>query len=435
MSLYESINNSLLDTEVVRKIICFYTEIDATDEKKQKSELYSKIVTQEDTSFDSEKYKEDFNDLLNFAYSKLYNNLKLRCENKYDTFSFNIDVLKKIFEECDTYDKFQSKVSSVKDSELKNDLRQMKFLLSGRKEAGTIEEALSYKSAKQTISEEEIKELAPYIVLDDMIRSKFQNRKDYVMGFHINSDKTYEVDETNEPDEIKFYVNAGDNTCKVATLFAEKCEQRNLKYYFKVADPNRGEEDRSDKMCIYSALKNASTFYSILQEIKQENPDIIFKDAPILTGKIVDGIGIASDFKQEGKINGTYNNVVSYICIDALNKVFKGIDKKEIKNLIEQQPEFVESVKKELQSRMVNLGRAKDKLSIKKSDRSILKKSKMAGERDNSNESTPSLISMQNVKNSIKKSKISISEINITIRKIRDKIKNKLFGRDEGMDK
>ena len=95
MSLYESINNSLLDTEVVRKIICFYTEIDATDEKKQKSELYSKIVTQEDTSFDSEKYKEDFNDLLNFAYSKLYNNLKLRCENKYDTFSFNIDVLKK----------------------------------------------------------------------------------------------------------------------------------------------------------------------------------------------------------------------------------------------------------------------------------------------------------------------------------------------------
>lgn len=54
---------------------------------------------------------------------------------------------------------------------------------------------------------------------------------------------------------------------------------------------------------------------------------------------------------------------------------------------------------------MVNLGRAKDKLSIKKSDRSILKKSKMAGEKDNSNESTPSLISMQNVKNSIKNPK------------------------------
>lgn len=60
---------------------------------------------------------------------------------------------------------------------------------------------------------------------------------------------------------MKFYLNAGIDTYKVAQLFQQKCEQAKLNYYFKVVNAVKDYEfRRTDKMCIYTEFKDAKNF-------------------------------------------------------------------------------------------------------------------------------------------------------------------------------
>ena len=48
---------------------------------------------------------------------------------------------------------------------------------------------------------------------------------DGVMGFHVNPQNLhiYDIDRKRENDELKFYINAGIDTYKFASLFQERC--------------------------------------------------------------------------------------------------------------------------------------------------------------------------------------------------------------------
>lgn len=74
---------------------------------------------------------------------------------------------------------------------------------------------------------------------------------------------------------MKFYINAGTDTYKFASLFQEKCENLGLNYYFKVAHAYKeAEYKRNDKMCIFTERKDAEKFLEVIQQVKEEGKQL-----------------------------------------------------------------------------------------------------------------------------------------------------------------
>ena len=87
----------------------------------------------------------------------------------------------------------------------------------------------------------------------------------------------------------RLYVNADyDVTLNFMEQFANKCEQRNIPFYFKTADfkANVGEGSliRDESLVIYSDNQHFLDYVNICDEIKRENPDMKFYSPPIFTG-------------------------------------------------------------------------------------------------------------------------------------------------------
>lgn len=228
-----------------------------------------------------------------------------------------------------------------------------------------------------------------------------------VMGFHINAEKKMDLNRKNEKNELKFYINTGDDTCKVASLFRDKCEKAKMNYYFKVINPYK---DRlgADRLCIYSEMKHAQDFFSMLQEIKQENPQIKFEKPQMMVGKFDDWLGIASDYSEEKYVGTSYNVAMSNICLRALNKIFEENKEKGIKENDIQDAELIEQLKEELAFQAQKMGYSKDKICIKPSAKSILKKIDTSKAKQ---EHRTGILQIQNVISSVKKANIGISEI------------------------
>ena len=96
------------------------------------------------------------------------------------------------------------------------------------------------------------------------------------MGFHVNPQnlQLYDTGVKKQNGEMKFYINAGTDTYKFASLFQERCEELGINYYFKVIDARRTEEyNRNDKMCIYTEQKEAEKILEIIQKVIQEHPE------------------------------------------------------------------------------------------------------------------------------------------------------------------
>lgn len=166
-----------------------------------------------------------------------------------------------------------------------------------------------------------------------------------------------------EKSEMKFYINAGIDTYKVARIFQEKCKENNLNYYFKVANANKGEHCRADKMCIYTSFKNAEKFLDIIREIKIENPDIIFDKPPIFTGRIDDFIGVGTDHIGGGS---SYNSIMSKICLESMEKVFNGIKREDIMEHIKMHPEKLQELENEIIGKAKEFGLSEEKLCVEK---------------------------------------------------------------------
>ena len=165
------------------------------------------------------------------------------------------------------------------------------------------------------------------------------------MGFHVNPNKIGEIDRPLEENELKFYINAGVDTFRVAEMIWQQCIKQSINYRFKVVNPLRAgdEVSRPDRLCIYMKTEHAPIFYSMLNKIKNEHPEIKFLNPPMLTGRLCGFIGVGSDPE-----NTSYNYLQCSILEKAVKKVFGDVSKSEIAIQVDLNPnklrEFREAV-------------------------------------------------------------------------------------------
>ena len=199
----------------------------------------------------------------------------------------------------------------------------------------------------------------------DLMNNRFSGGEGS-MGFHVYP-QNLQITDTGidrENADIKFYLNAGIDTYRVAQLFQRKCEQSKLNYYFKVVNAERIEEyKRSDKLCIYTEFKDAEKFLEIVREIKKENPDINFKNPPILTGKIDNFIGIGMDHIDKNK--GSYNGKMSNVCYEAISDIFKNTPRASIPALIDKHPEILYKLREIIKQQAKEMGLDPEKICVK----------------------------------------------------------------------
>ena len=197
----------------------------------------------------------------------------------------------------------------------------------------------------------------------NLIKNRFDGDPG-VMGFHIYPQLLQIMDTgmDREKGEMKFYLNAGIDTYKVAQLFQQKCEQAKLNYYFKVVNAVKDYEfRRTDKMCIYTEFKDAKKFLEIIREIKVENPDINFQQPPILTGRIDGFVGTGMD-NVKGK--NSYNGIMSKVCYDAVTSTFQNISREQIPALIDRHPEILYKLKEKIKQRAKEMGLDPEKICV-----------------------------------------------------------------------
>ena len=420
MNLYDSIKNSMEDNKKIKQLIDFYTE-----SEDPKREIYNKLVSAtESRDFDKEKYIKDYETLIvKPTMEALYRNIEKRINLNEDVFGKNSLILKNVFKECSTYEELEKKIESTFDEKRKNALKKCSWVLNTPKgnfdEYNLTGDQLGwYEEAKEFFSDEEIYSLAPFVELKRRMEQYLQVSED-VMGFHVNSEKKMDLDRNNERNDLKFYINAGDDTCKVASYFRDKCETRNMNYYFKVVNPHKDDLNRSDKLCIYSELKDIQDYLGILQEIRKENPEFIFEQPPMMVGNFENWIGVSTDYSGDKyDCPKSYNEAMSNICLKALDKVCK---ENKIGSSNNEKMNITEQLKEEIVLQAQKIGYSKDKVCIKNSIKRTLQKMDL-----NSTKNKEKMLKIQNIKTGIKNSKISILEIKNIIDRVKLKIVDKL---------
>lgn len=383
MNLYDSIKSPFENADTLTRIIDIYSNMEESD-----NDLYSKLIVDTETqSFDRQKYIGEYEELIRKpTLAELYSNLFLQANKDEELWGILQSVWQKVFQECSSYTELQEKINPIiNDEGLRNTLAGIG---NGVNDLDNIIEELDEENffmppvyekvadALEHFSSEELKQIAPYVVIYDKMTRHLDTVNTGSMGFHVNAEKIMHPTRKNEENEIKFYINAGDDTCKIASLFRERCKEQNLNYYFKVANPYENEEDRTDKLCIYSSLNDAQKYFEILQEIKKENPQISFGEPPILTGRVDKWLGVASDYKGDRKNQrDTYNSKMSDIVVKAIDKTLKGVNRKDIPEMIRNNSYLMELIKKEVVSMSSKIGYSKEKNAIRKSDKIKLSKS------------------------------------------------------------
>lgn len=114
----------------------------------------------------------------------------------------------------------------------------------------------------------------------------------------------------------------------------------------------KDEYKRNDKMCIFTEKKDTEKFLEVIQQVKEENPDIIFKSPPLLTGKIEGNIGVGMDnISTEGK---SYNQEISTICFETIKEFFKDMPRDPIPEFIKANPQVIEQLQSEMITKVQN---------------------------------------------------------------------------------
>lgn len=116
---------------------------------------------------------------------------------------------------------------------------------------------------------------------------------------HISSDRiTFQDAPVNI--EHSLYMNIDSRGIhKFSELFIKKCEEKKLPYNFVVSDHNM---HRDDSFILYSDTDHLLEYYQTLNEVLNENADLkqYLSRPPILTGKVDNYIGYATEAVQDG---------------------------------------------------------------------------------------------------------------------------------------
>ena len=383
MNLFDKITNPFEDNETVRKILDIYCNAkvnNGTEEINDAEDLYKRVIDYGKENENSQiEYMSEFDRYIRLPnLDKLYANIGLE---DFEAFDKQVEEKQK---------KIEAKpISDIEKQEMIDDLHkktmyplsQLKILFNTFKsfseiekvyhEQGIakIEQVLNNIAFYPSQKEKYMQELQQFGLTEKQIKNREimatfrrkMNNKFYggegIMGFHVNPQnlQVYDTGINVEKGEMKFYINAGTDTYKFASLFQERCEGLGLNYYFKVVDAYKQDEyERNDKMCIYTERQDAEKFLEVIQQVKEENPDIILKNPPLLTGKIEGNIGVGMDnISSEGK---SYNQEMSTICFETIKEFFKDMPRDQISEFIKANPQVIEQLKSEMIAKVQSTG-------------------------------------------------------------------------------
>lgn len=169
-----------------------------------------------------------------------------------------------------------------------------------------------------------------------------------LMGYHIYKSKFGNVWDGSDS-IVKFYINVGEDTYEFSKLFKQKSEEHDLNYAYKVVNPEKYEEKRADKMCIYMGLRDVEEYTEIIREIREEHPEFDYKDSSPLMGSIDDWIGVGAD-PDNFAYARSYNESRAFLIENALRLVFGNISEKKIRIMLEKnRADTIEKLRAEIE--------------------------------------------------------------------------------------
>lgn len=161
----------------------------------------------------------------------------------------------------------------------------------------------------------------------------FLNRFNILNGYHVENQGHYFTHVFSSDNYLqnidllqhRLYLNTDHNDAyKFVQIFADKCENKGIPFYFKVAyfeDMDMIKEFslmRDESIVVYAEDKFLPEYVNICNEIKKENPNLYFNQPPIFTG-IIDGfIGYGGESKNHST---SYNRIRSDIMTKAITSV------------------------------------------------------------------------------------------------------------------
>lgn len=288
MDIYNKIENPLLDDDVVKKVMEDLGKSALPGETKP----FYTILTENHNSKDTTSY--DLKAVDEF-YVTVFNIWKKSFLNKYN----NSDTLS-TYSAYDIFDEIR-----------RGRLAKIKSALDISPEFTTKKEIEDYFSSQG---------LGGYIGKDDFMYLS------YAPYFHfrtvdIKPDKgdTYHTKNIHH----RLYLNIDrKNIHKVAKKIVEKCEAKDLSFYFKILESSTIEKDES--LVLYSSDENLLSYYEILQEIGKEMPEITQNtERPVLlAGLLDDWIGYGTEPDIPGS-RLSYNKLRSNIMEEALDSTYR----------------------------------------------------------------------------------------------------------------
>ena len=352
ISIYDEIQNPLDNSETLKKILDLYINgrVDAGSKPiENKYDFYKRVA---DYGCENKKNQDEYRYGF-YKYIKIPNLEKLyRNFREIDNESSKYNIIYNSFKTYSDIEKvyYEQKLDYIED------ILKLEIFSESKQE-------IMHKLQQLNLTERQIENRKILIEFRRSLINSFYGGEG-VMGFHVNPQVLHEHDakEKKIKGEMKFYINAGVDTYRFASLFQEKCESLHLNYYFKVVNADdKGEYKRNDKMCIYTEIKDAKTFLSILKDLRAKNPDIKFEDPPFLSGIIDTFIGVGMDTK-----GSSYNQQMSEICFNSIEKIFGEIPREKIFETLQIHPELIDNLKQEILSAAKNFGLSEEKICIDK---------------------------------------------------------------------
>ena len=357
--MYSKIQSPLDNEETIRTLIKLY----ATSKSVNPDDFYRQVIYYDnENSNDMQKHLKEFQENIMIPnFTKLYANIIKEKNNPI----MNDQRVRRIFERFKTYDEFCDYV-------YQSNARDIYSLYNNMKSSPNNKHTYINKLSDFHLSNEELnfRILAGWIERN-LVQDAFDGGEG-IMGFHVNPQNLKQTNANKQQPQMKFYINAGYDTYRFARYFQEKCEQRNLNYYFKVVDPYKQEHERADKLCIYTDFNNADIFLQCIEEVRKEHPEIRYRRPPLIAGTIQNYIGVGTDGVL--KSGASYNSGMSEICFGAMKNVFNGIPKKDILDMVKRKPELIKKVRDMIIGQATRLGLSQEKICIMENAKSRLGK-------------------------------------------------------------
>lgn len=340
MNFYDQIRSPFEDEETIKELINIFS--------KRQDKLYYDIThNSRNEKIDANAYMEQFDANIFWPFT----------ENDWKSYTPNE-------EERDTYSKFKSfeELWNYTDQFDSNIQKALSNYFHYSRSPEQAQYAQKSKRELQEISGKADEIIKATSLMKKILKSHTYHDED-IMGFHFDS-QLHDKTPKRETPEVKFYINAGEDSYKVAKLFLDKCREQNMEsYYFKVVDPMYKEQNRTDKLCIYSTVEHAKSFLEIIKQIQIENPNINFNKPPLTTGVIDNFIGFGTDTLDNDL---SYNQTIAEVVEEGLREFFSkmNVEYSQAFEYIKQNPDMLKQIRQVLIQKSVDKGCSREKICV-----------------------------------------------------------------------